>query len=66
MAFIVLILSFTVEFLQLTPLLENLNLQDNIYAKLVLGNTFHVSDLIAYVLGVITIIGIESKRTTIV
>jgi len=66
MALIVLVLSFTVEFLQLTTFLEMLNLQDNMYAKLVLGNTFHFSDLIAYTLGVITVIGIESKRTATV
>jgi len=66
MALIVLVLSFTVEFLQLTTFLEMLNLQDNMYAKLVLGNTFRFSDLIAYTLGVITVIGIESKRTATV
>jgi hypothetical protein len=63
MALIVLIISFAIEFLQLTTFLEMLNLQDNMYAKLVLGNTFHFSDLVAYTVGVITIIGIESKRT---
>ena len=63
MALIVLIISFAIEFLQLTTFLEMLNLQDNMYAKLVLGNTFHFSDLVAYTVGVITIIGIELKRT---
>jgi dynactin complex subunit len=66
MALIVLIISFAIEFLQLTTFLEMLNLQDNMYAKLVLGNTFHFSDLVAYTAGVITIIGIESKRTATV
>lgn len=57
----VLIFAFTIEFLQLTNLLEMLNLQDNHLAKLILGSTFHFSDLVAYTLGVITIIIIEYK-----
>jgi len=61
MAIIVLFISFTIEFLQLTPFLECLNLHDNTLAKTVLGSTFHISDLVAYTLGVITIIIVESK-----
>lgn len=61
MAIIVLFISFTIEFLQLTPFLEWLNLHDNTLAKTVLGSTFHVSDLVAYTLGVITIIIVESR-----
>lgn len=61
MAIIVLFISFIIEFLQLTPFLEWLNLHDNTLVKTVLGSTFHVSDLVAYSLGVITIIIIESK-----
>lgn len=60
-AIIVLFISFIIEFLQLTPFLEWLNLHDNTLAKTVLGSTFHISDLLAYTLGVITIILIESK-----
>lgn len=60
-AVIVLTIYFTIEFLQLTPFLEWLNLQDNTYAKTVLGNTFHISDLIAYTLGVISILIVEKK-----
>lgn len=61
MALLVLIISFTIEFLQLTPFLEWLNLHNNTLAKTVLGSTFHISDLVAYTLGVITIIIAESK-----
>jgi len=61
LAIIVLLISFSIEFLQLTPFLEWLNLQDNVYAKLVLGSTFHISDLVAYALGIISIIIIENK-----
>ena len=61
-AIVVLFITFIIEFLQLTPFLEFLNLQDNTYAKLILGSTFHISDLIAYLFGVITIIAVEFKR----
>jgi hypothetical protein len=61
MALIVLLIAFIIEFLQLTPFLEMLNLRDNTFAKIVLGSTFHVSDLIAYSLGVLSIIIVELK-----
>lgn len=64
LALITLVISFIIEFLQLTNFLEVLNLQDNTLAKTVLGSTFSISDLIAYTLGVITIylIDTNSKR----
>ena len=55
----VLIISFAIEFLQMGNLLYHLNLQTNTIAKLVLGNTFQTSDLIAYILGIITVLIIE-------
>jgi hypothetical protein len=61
MALIVLLIAFIIEFLQHTPFLEILNLQDNTIAKIVLGSTFNVSDLIAYTLGVLSIIIAELK-----
>ena len=63
-ALVVLIISFVIEFLQLTLFLEWLNIQDNTFAKTILGSTFNFSDLVAYTLGVITVIGIESKLKT--
>ncbi|MBD0830568.1 ribosomal maturation YjgA family protein [Aestuariibaculum sediminum] len=54
-----LIFAFIVELLQLTPLLEFLNLQNNTLAKIIVGTTFNISDLGAYVLGIITVIIIE-------
>ena len=65
MALIVLLISFIIEILQLTPFLELIGLRENHYAKIVFGNTFHISDLVAYTLGVLTIIIIESKRVTV-
>ena len=57
----VLILSFSIEFLQLTNYLELFNLQDNHLANLILGSTFNASDLLAYTLGIITVIIFEYK-----
>lgn len=58
---IVLSIAFIVEFLQLTSFLEWMSLQDNKAAKIVFGSTFHVSDLVAYTLGIMTTIIIEKK-----
>lgn len=57
----VLAFAFVIEFLQLTNYLELFNLQDNYLAKLILGSSFHISDLVAYTLGIITIIALEYK-----
>jgi len=62
---VVLLIAFAVEFLQLTSFLEYFNLENNYYAKLILGSTFQISDLLAYTLGVLTIIVIESKRSSL-
>jgi hypothetical protein len=64
LAIIVLLISFTIEFLQLTSFLEWIGLQHNTLAKTILGSTFQISDLIAYTLGILTITIIESKRVT--
>lgn len=61
MILIVLAISFVIELLQLTSFLEWLNLQDNVYAKTMLGSTFHFIDLVAYTLGMIFIIIVEQK-----
>jgi len=57
----VLLFAFSVEFLQLLNLLNILSLENNHLAKLILGSTFHVSDLVAYTLGIITVLIIEYK-----
>ncbi|MFD1163860.1 ribosomal maturation YjgA family protein [Hwangdonia seohaensis] len=61
LAILVLVFAFTIELLQLVNLLKLLNLQNNQLAKLVLGSTFHVSDLVAYTLGIITVLIIETR-----
>jgi len=57
----VLAFAFLIEFLQLINILEILNLQNNHFIKLILGSTFQISDLVAYSLGIITVIFIEYK-----
>lgn len=58
-ALCVLVFAYSIEFLQLINLLEILNLNNNPFMKLILGSTFHVSDLVAYTLGVITVLIVE-------
>lgn len=63
---IVLLIAYTIEFLQLTDFLSYFNLQDSFTAKLILGSTFSISDLIAYTLGLVTVLIFEiaiSKTT---
>lgn len=58
-ALAVLLIAYGIELLQLTPFLTYLNLQDSFTAKLIFGSTFHVGDIIAYTLGISTVILIE-------
>ena len=59
----VLIVSYVIELLQLINILEILNLNNNHLLKLIFGSTFQISDLIAYSLGIITILIIEYTLT---
>ncbi len=61
LATLVLVFAFTVELLQLTTILKTLHLHNSHLAKLILGNTFQTSDLVAYTLGIITVLIIELK-----
>lgn len=57
---VVLVIAYTIEFLQLTTYLSFFNLQDSYTANLILGSTFSVSDLVAYTLGIVTVLIIET------
>ncbi len=57
----ILAFSFIIEILQHFNLLKLLNLEENTLAKLILGSTFHISDLVAYTLGIATVLIIEYK-----
>jgi hypothetical protein len=60
-ALIVLVVSFCVEYLQYFKLIKRLELQDNEIANLILGNTYHVLDLLAYIIGITIVLVLESK-----
>ncbi|NIK92331.1 DUF2809 domain-containing protein [Mangrovimonas sp. CR14] len=62
-AFLVLVISFTIEILQYFNLNHFLGLQDSHLAKLILGSTFQWSDLLAYCLGVLFVLILESLST---
>ncbi|MGG6230925.1 DUF2809 domain-containing protein [Tenacibaculum sp. SDUM215027] len=57
----VLLFAYIVEFLQLTPLLSLLSLENNRMAVIIFGATFSIGDLVAYTLGVIIVLLIESS-----
>ncbi|GFD80354.1 hypothetical protein KUL118_32160 [Tenacibaculum sp. KUL118] len=59
----VLIFAYLVEFLQLTPLLEFLGLENNRLAVIVFGATFSIGDLVAYTLGIVTVLLLEKFLT---
>ena len=65
-ALVVFIISYAIEFLQLFNFLEILKLQDDSMVKIILGSTFSIGDLIAYTLGIISILIFEiSKKQSI-
>ena len=63
-AIFVLCVPFIVELLQFTTFLEFFNLEHSHLAKLIFGNTFQFGDLIAYTLGIITVLLIEFNYGT--
>lgn len=58
-AVFVLIFSFTIEFLQYAQIVEKLGLQKSTIARTVIGTAFAWSDLLAYVIGVVTVVMVE-------
>lgn len=59
----VLIFSYTIELLQLINILGSLNLNNNHLLKFIFGSTFQISDLVAYTLGILTVLIIEYSIT---
>ncbi len=60
-ALFVLFLSFIIEFAQYFDLLEYFNIKRSKILTIILGSTFHISDLIAYTFGTIIILIIDLK-----
>ena len=63
LAVFVLVISFCVEYLQYFKFINRIGLQDNKIANLVLGNTYHALDLLAYIIGITIVLYLESKLT---
>ena len=61
---IVLCIAYCIETLQFFNVLQLLGLESNTLAKLILGSTFHFEDIIAYTLGILTILFVEHKYNT--
>lgn len=61
-ALIVLLVAYTIEMLQLTPILDYLKIEDPSFVRIIFGTTFSVSDLIAYTFGVVTVLIIENLK----
>lgn len=59
MCIITLFIAYVVETLQLTNFLEFFNLKNSYTANIIFGNTFSITDLVAYTLGVATILYTE-------
>lgn len=55
----VLLFAYTIEILQYVNLIGLLGLKHNTFTRLTLGSSFEWADMLAYTLGVITIMGIE-------
>ena len=62
---LVLAFSYIIEILQYFNFIKILGLESSRIANLILGNTFSFSDLIAYTLGIITVLIIEKKSIRI-
>ncbi|WP_178983807.1 ribosomal maturation YjgA family protein [Winogradskyella helgolandensis] len=58
---VVLLIAYGIELLQLTPFLTYFNLQASFTAKLIFGSTFHLTDLFAYTLGILTVLAAETS-----
>jgi hypothetical protein len=58
-AIFVLLLAFTIEFLQYIHIVEKLGLQDSKLARTVLGTSFEWGDMLAYVVGVGIVMTVE-------
>lgn len=61
-AFITLLISYTIEILQYIHILELLHLDKIKILKIVLGNSFSWTDMLAYTLGILTVLLIHNFK----
>jgi len=60
-AIIVLAIAYVIEFLQRFNMLTFLHLNNNKLVSIILGSTFSIEDLVAYTLGIVTVLIIDYK-----
>lgn len=60
-AIIVLLFSFTVEFLQSINIVEQLGLENSTFATTIIGTSFSWIDLVAYIIGIGLILIVEKR-----
>lgn len=61
---VVLLFSFFVEFLQYLKIIEILKIQNNRFLSIIIGNSFSVTDLVCYTLGLFLVVIVEKIRFT--
>lgn len=61
LALIVLLIAYFVEFLQFIDILSMVNYQKNTFVNTILGTTYHNMDMLAYTLGIATVILLENR-----
>ncbi len=61
-AFLVLMFSWLIEALQYLQIIGILGLENNAIARTVIGTTFSWSDIVAYTLGIVLVVGVEVMR----
>lgn len=59
-----LLLSYLIEILQYLRFITLIGLENNTFAKLIMGSTFDPNDIIAYTLGAIFVYGLDKKIIT--
>ncbi len=62
LAISVLIFAYLVEIAQYFKIVEVLNLQDNKFAKVIIGNSFSWYDMLVYTLGIFAVIIAEKRK----
>ncbi len=62
-AIFTLVFAYSVEILQYFSIVHKLNLQNNNIAKIIIGTSFEWADIIAYTIGIISVLAIERLCT---
>lgn len=58
----VLLFSYVVEFLQYCRLVEKLNLEQNVFARVIIGTSFEWIDIVSYTLGIGLVLLLETRK----